>query len=156
MKWLRRIELSDRPYDRVDAVIEDDGDGFDTERPVADGLGHFGLVGIHERGGAARRDRKDRIVAHWRNQRVREPAAEGLPMLMGKVRVLVVDDHAVVRAGIRAILDGDPRLEVVGEGVDGADGCAQAQTLRPQIVVMDVSMPALNGAEATQIGRAHV
>ena len=71
-------------------------------------------------------------------------------MLMGKVRVLVVDDHAVVRAGVRAILDGDPRLEVVGEAVDGADGCAQAHALRPQIVVMDVSMPALNGAEATR------
>lgn len=71
-------------------------------------------------------------------------------MLMGKVRVLVVDDHAVVRAGVRAILKDDPRLEIVGEAADGADGCVQAEALRPQIVVMDVSMPGLNGAEATR------
>ena len=69
---------------------------------------------------------------------------------MGKVRVLVVDDHAVVRAGLRAILDSDARLEVVGEAVDGADGCTQAAALRPEIVIMDVSMPALNGADATR------
>ena len=69
---------------------------------------------------------------------------------MGKVRVLVVDDHAVVRAGLRAILDSDAQLEVVGEAVDGADGCSQAAALRPEIVIMDVSMPALNGADATR------
>ena len=69
---------------------------------------------------------------------------------MHKMRVLIVDDHAVVRAGLRAILNGNPRLEVVGEAVDGEDGCAQAAALRPAIVIMDVSMPILNGADATR------
>ena len=71
-------------------------------------------------------------------------------MLMGKVRVLIVDDHAVVRVGLRTILNSDSALEVVGEAVDGADGCTQAAALRPEIVIMDVSMPTLNGAEATR------
>ena len=71
-------------------------------------------------------------------------------MLTGRTRILVVDDHAVVRAGLRTILNSDPRLEVVGEAEDGVDCCAQAATLRPDIVIMDVSMPHLNGAEATR------
>ena len=71
-------------------------------------------------------------------------------MLMRKLRVLVVDDHALVRAGLRAIVDRDPELEVVGEAEDGAAATAKAAFLRPDIVVMDVSMPVLSGAEATR------
>ena len=71
-------------------------------------------------------------------------------MGMNNVRVLVVDDHAVVRAGLRAILSGDPRLDVVGEAGDGEEACAQAAALRPEIVIMDVSMPVVNGADATR------
>lgn len=71
-------------------------------------------------------------------------------MLMRKLRVLVVDDHALVRASLRASVDRDPELEVVGEAEDGAAATAQAAFLRPDIVVMDVSMPVLIGAEATR------
>ena len=71
-------------------------------------------------------------------------------MLMGKVGVLIVDDHAVVRAGLRTILNRDPELEVVGEAADGIDACTLATTLRPHVVLMDVSMPTLNGADATR------
>ena len=71
-------------------------------------------------------------------------------MLMGKLRVIVVDDHAVVRAGLREILNDDPRFDVVGEAVDGAEACAQAAALRPDVVIMDVSMPGMNGGEATR------
>jgi DNA-binding NarL/FixJ family response regulator len=71
-------------------------------------------------------------------------------VLTVKVGVLVVDDHAVVRAGVRMILDRDAALQVVGEAVDGDDGCALAERLRPEVVVMDVSMPTLNGADATR------
>jgi DNA-binding NarL/FixJ family response regulator len=69
---------------------------------------------------------------------------------MGKLGVLIVDDHAVVRSGLRAILNNDPRLEVVGEAADGMDACLQAATLHPPVVIMDVSMPTLNGADATR------
>ena len=71
-------------------------------------------------------------------------------MLMHRVRVLVVDDHAVVRAGLTAIVNSDARLEVVGEAVDGVEAGTQAASLRPDIIIMDVSMPILNGADATR------
>lgn len=70
--------------------------------------------------------------------------------LTEKLRVLVVDDHAVVRAGLRVILAGEPRLEVVGEASDGEEACIRARALQPEVVVMDVSMPTLNGADATR------
>jgi DNA-binding NarL/FixJ family response regulator len=71
-------------------------------------------------------------------------------MVPNKLRVLVVDDHAVVRAGLRAILAGDSRFEVVGEAADGREACDRAAALHPEVVIMDVSMPILNGAEATR------
>lgn len=69
---------------------------------------------------------------------------------MGKLRILLADDHAVVRQGLRALIDAQPDLEVVGEAADGESACRQAEELRPDIVVMDVSMPGLAGAEATE------
>ncbi len=65
------------------------------------------------------------------------------------VRVLVADDHAVVRAGIVALLEAEPDIEVVGQAVDGDDAVAQALALLPDLVVMDVRMPRLTGDVAT-------
>jgi DNA-binding NarL/FixJ family response regulator len=67
-----------------------------------------------------------------------------------KLAVLIVDDHAVVRQGLRTILNANPRLEVVGEAADGDEACASAAALNPHIVIMDVLMPTLNGADATR------
>lgn len=67
-----------------------------------------------------------------------------------KLRVLIVDDHAIVREGLRAILAGDPRLEVVAEAGDGLEACERAIVHRPDVVIMDVSMPHLNGPDATR------
>ena len=61
-----------------------------------------------------------------------------------------MDDHAVVREGLRAIVMADPALEVIGDAADGADACSQASTLQPDVVVMDLSMPGVNGADATR------
>lgn len=66
------------------------------------------------------------------------------------MNVLLVDDHAIVREGLRAILEREPDMRVVGEGADGAGAVAQAVALRPDVVVMDVSMAGLNGVEATR------
>ena len=66
------------------------------------------------------------------------------------IRVLVIDDHAVVRAGIRMLLEGEPDFEIVGEGETGADAVRLAQTLKPDVILMDVSMPVLDGIEATR------
>src|SRR5512143_146342 len=66
------------------------------------------------------------------------------------IRVLIVDDHHVVRAGVRALLEADSEIEVCGEAIDGRDAMAKAKDLLPDIVVMDVTMPNLGGIEATR------
>jgi len=66
-----------------------------------------------------------------------------------KTRVLVADDHTIVRQGLRAILESEPDIEVVGEAADGFEAVKKAAALAPDVVVMDVSMPRLNGLEAT-------
>jgi DNA-binding NarL/FixJ family response regulator len=65
------------------------------------------------------------------------------------MRVLIVDDHEVVRKGVRSLLLRSG-YDVCGEGIDGEDGLAKARELRPDVIVMDVSMPRLNGLEATR------
>ncbi|MDO8691455.1 MAG: response regulator transcription factor [Dehalococcoidia bacterium] len=67
---------------------------------------------------------------------------------MGVLRVLIADDHAVVRAGIRLLLDSQDDIEVVGEAKDGAEAVEKARELAPDIVLMDVAMPRLSGLEA--------
>jgi DNA-binding NarL/FixJ family response regulator len=66
------------------------------------------------------------------------------------VRVLIVDDNELVRDGLRMVLDPTPGIEVVGEAADGATGVAEATRLRPDVVLMDVRMPDLDGIEATR------
>lgn len=65
-------------------------------------------------------------------------------------RILVVDDHAVLRQGMKHLIDAEPDMEVVGEAEDGAEAIRIAATLRPDIIVMDLSMPNLSGAGATR------
>lgn len=66
-----------------------------------------------------------------------------------RTRILVADDHTIVRQGLRAILEGEPDIEVVGEAADGREAVKKAVSLAPDVVIMDVSMPKMNGLEAT-------
>jgi DNA-binding NarL/FixJ family response regulator len=66
------------------------------------------------------------------------------------IRVLIADDQALMRAGFRMILDAQDDIEVVGEAIDGRDAVAQAGRLHPDVVVMDVRMPGMDGIEATR------
>lgn len=66
------------------------------------------------------------------------------------IRVLLVDDHQVVRLGLRALIDLEEDMTVVGEAEDGLKGVEQALDLRPDVVVMDISMPNMDGMEATR------
>ena len=66
------------------------------------------------------------------------------------IRVLIADDQALVRAGFRAILEGQDDLEVVGEAADGGEAVDIARELRPDVVLMDVRMPGVDGIEATR------
>ncbi|SCE95218.1 response regulator [Micromonospora mirobrigensis] len=66
------------------------------------------------------------------------------------VRIVIADDQALVRAGFRMVLDSQPDLEVVGEAIDGADALRVVERTRPDLVVMDVRMPTMDGVEATR------
>jgi two-component system, NarL family, response regulator LiaR len=66
------------------------------------------------------------------------------------VRVLIVDDHTILRKGIRALLTETPGFEVVGEAGNGQDAVSLAQELRPDVILMDLLMPGMNGIEATR------
>jgi len=66
------------------------------------------------------------------------------------IRVFLADDHAVVREGLRAYLDGEQDIEVVGEAGNGRDALAQIEEAVPDVAVMDIAMPEINGIEATE------
>lgn len=66
------------------------------------------------------------------------------------IRVLLVDDHVLVRVGLRKILESAPDIEVIGEASSGEEAVALAKKLRPDVVVMDISMPGIGGLEATK------
>jgi DNA-binding NarL/FixJ family response regulator len=73
---------------------------------------------------------------------------------MSRLRILLADDHEMVRKGLRATIEGRAGWEICGEARTGREAVAKARELRPDVVIMDISMPELNGREATQQIRA--
>jgi DNA-binding NarL/FixJ family response regulator len=74
-----------------------------------------------------------------------------------KTRILIVDDHPIVRDGLKGMLDGLPEFEVVGEAADGSQAVELARQLSPQVVLMDLRMPVMDGVEAiTRIRASHL
>jgi DNA-binding NarL/FixJ family response regulator len=71
-------------------------------------------------------------------------------------RVLIADDHAVIRRGVRWILQGSPEWELCGEAEDGQDAVRLAEELQPEIIILDVSMPRMNGVEAARVIRRKI
>ena len=69
---------------------------------------------------------------------------------MKPIRVLIADDHALFREGVRAILKSVPDIEIVGEAGTGQEALKLASNLKPDVILMDIQMPDLNGVEATQ------
>lgn len=66
-----------------------------------------------------------------------------------KIRVLIADDHTIVRSGVRLLLDAEPDVEVVGEALDGIEAVELTGQLQPDVVLMDIAMPGMDGMEAT-------
>jgi DNA-binding NarL/FixJ family response regulator len=71
-------------------------------------------------------------------------------MLNRKIRVLLADDHAILRKGVRLLIDSQADMDVVGDAKTGREAIEQARKLNPDVIIMDVSMPELNGIEATR------
>ena len=69
---------------------------------------------------------------------------------MSKIRILLCDDHTILREGIRLLLNSQPDLEVVAEAADGREAVEQARAVKPDVILMDIAMPLLNGLEATR------
>lgn len=150
--------------------VEDRGRGFDpavVDLKLEEGAG-FGLFSIRERlvallgrleiesgPGAGARFRLLLPVKVRAGDQVVAPTPTASPPPApeagdGVVRVLVVDDHRIVREGLVSMLGEQPGLEVVGEAADGEEAIERAAMLRPEVIVMDVAMPRLDGVEATR------
>jgi signal transduction histidine kinase len=165
-----RIRLVDSAADEVRITIEDEGTGFDLERleSTDDPLNHTGLLRIRERlqllGGRVEIEsspgKGTQVTVQVPNLRASAPEAaemerDLLPVTEtsaapNKIRVVLVDDHAILREGLASLLQRYTDIEVVGEAEDGQVAIELARVLQPDVIVMDLSMPRLNGIEATR------
>jgi PAS domain S-box-containing protein len=140
----------------VTAVIEDNGAGFDREAVPRERLG---LVGMQERvalvGGELEVESE---LGSGTTVYARIPLPPGDGEAGGRIvkvlRVYLADDHPLVRSGLRSLIDSQPDMTVVGEAPDGETAVREAAELRPDVVVMDVSMPGIGGVESTRQLRA--
>ncbi len=159
-------------------IVEDTGCGFDPSNLTKlRSNGGFGLFSIRQRleflGGSFHLSTADdtgtrvelRIPNSSRREQPENPAAAFSPgraaahkeeAASHRIRVLLVDDQKILREGLVALLKDQPDLELVGEGGDGEQAIEMASRLRPDVVVMDASMPKLNGVEATRILKAQL
>src|SRR4026207_1338028 len=91
--------------------------------------------------------------ASTRGYRLLQPACDAAMINEPKIRVVLADDHAVLRAGLKALLNVEPDIEVVGEAEDGAAAVEAARDVQPDVIVMDIQMPRMGGLEATRVIR---
>jgi PAS domain S-box-containing protein len=167
------LNLQVEPDDTIHINVTDEGVGFDPalihqHRQVGLGLfsikerlswfgGHMNIQSAPGKGARfsltlpgsdlLRLATERRSHDAGRQERVVYKPAEGKSKTL---RILIADDHVVARAGLRELLSERPVLQVVGEAVNGIEAISQAAALRPDVIVMDVSMPQMNGIAATR------
>jgi two-component system, chemotaxis family, CheB/CheR fusion protein len=173
-----RVQLDQLDGHEVRIVVEDQGVGFDPDVAQSDhtkstGLGLFGqrerlqYIGgsceIESRPGAGTRVTLSAHVTY--HPKVKQMAANpstgkergttsdagAANAVDGNIRVLLVDDHMIVRKGLAELLSKEPDLEIVAEATDGEEAVELARQFQPDVVIMDVVMPRMNGIEATRI-----
>ena len=147
--------------DSVRVSIADNGVGFDPNAPAnGHGHGHFGLTGAHQRAeraggtfsvesapGQGTTVTVELPVAGLRTVE-RPTASNGHGPVPGvPIRVLLVDDHAVVRQGLRGILEREPCIEVIGEASNASEALEKIRSLRPDVAIVDVQLPDMSGIE---------
>lgn len=172
------VELTLEPDGAVQIVVRDEGVGFDpgvvldVARRQGPGLGLFsvrervvllgGRFDVQSRPGAGARftlvtSRADGALEgpSQPNGRLAQAETGREPRTAdGPLRILIVDDHPIVRAGLRELFAEHPDLLAIGEAADGVDAIASADALQPDVIVMDVSMPGMDGIAATRRIRA--
>jgi CheY-like chemotaxis protein len=152
-------------------VVSDKGKGFDPgNQAVGVTLGGFGLFSIRERfalldGSLEVESAPDqgtrailtmpipRAVPSQPKESTSPPAEKPISLISasGMIRILIADDHTVIRKGLVELLQKEPGLAIVGEAVDGQHTLDQARQLKPDVVLMDVTMPRMNGIDATRL-----
>lgn len=157
-------------------TVKDEGKGFDLATATGgtpnEGISSkFGLFSIRERmralGGSfdlqsspgqgttatlvlpLTQDRESEVKVQAADPK--DNVSSTLSFPASRIRVLLVDDHVMVRQGLRAVLDAYPDVELIGEAGNGEEAVAQVKRLRPDVVVMDINMPKMNGIEATTV-----
>lgn len=168
------VELTLTPDDAVCITVRDEGVGFDPVVSLDSVRLGLGLFSIRERltllrghlevdsapGNGARislrAPRRDRSVEQATTEARVDGTGPGAHLertrdgSAGPLRILIVDDHVIVRAGLRELFAEHPSLLAVGEAASGPEAIAQAELLQPDVIVMDVSMPGMDGVEATR------
>lgn len=170
-----RVTMRHHDEQSLEITVEDQGRGFDVSiLTESDDVEGFGLFSIRERlellGGRMKLDSEPKhgtsvtlIAPQHEQESLRvgfkpereappstEEAAPAADQPVSNTRVLLVDDHKIVRQGLLRVLAEMPGIEVIGEAADGVEAIEMARRLQPDVVLMDVSMPKMDGIEATR------
>jgi CheY-like chemotaxis protein len=148
------VDLALTPDDQLQITVADRGVGFDPTAALAQAstTSGWGLFRIRERADLLGGSLQIASVPGDGSRFVFTiPRSDGTPAPRRTLRVLIADDHVVARTGLRELLAARPELEIVGEATTGTEAVVQAEALRPDAVIMDVSMPGLDGVDATRL-----